>query len=289
MNLFQNIWRTKYDKIQKGRGKNMKTAKQLLRKYERNKKALGTVEVEYEKYKTKKRTKARIIKVKLEKRMNVLEMKLEEIGKKTENKINRNRDKKDWTINKLNRQIAKFEKIVEMLKLEVDVNIKDDDVSKSEYHKDEYFRWIDGYLFDDKFFKIRLIICENYKRLFVKYAVMAVGKTPLVRYKSVITMKRMPKIGEIVKMNSSNMVEKSYSLHLNNSNNISFLFPLRYFSNLERAEKWAKRKMKKNDILLDIIYEYNKVKAKYMAIIRNYRKKDNLMEIIEAKEMAEKL
>jgi len=257
----------------------MKTAKELLRKYERNKKALGTVEDDYEKYmaiirryKIKKRSKTMIIKNKLEKRMNALETKLEAIDKKIENKISRRREKKDFILTKLNRQITNFEKIVEMLKLEVDVNIKDDDVSKSEYHKDEYFKWIDGYLFDDKFFKIRLIICENYKRLFVKYAIIAVGKTPLARY-----------------MNSLNMQEKSYGLHLDNSNNVSFLFPLRYFSSIERAEKWAKRKMKKNDILLNIICEYDIIKAKYMAIIRNYRKKDNLMELIEAKEMAEKL
>jgi len=255
----------------------MKTAKELLRKYERNKKALGTVEDGYEKYKTKKRMKARIIKNKLEKRMNALETKMEMIDKKFENKINRKRDKKDFILTKLNRQITNFEKIVKILKLKVDdLTINDTDVYKDQNFQDKHFQWIDGYLFNDKFLKIRLMICETYKRPVCKYAVIAVGKTPFRKY-----------------MNSSDMQIKSYGYHFryadNMQNNISFLFAVRHFSNIERAEKWAKRKMKKNDILLNIIYEYNKVKAKYMAIIRNYRKKVNLMELIEAKEMAEKL
>lgn len=257
----------------------MKTAKELLRKYENNKKALVTVDNDYEKYKVKKRTKATLIKNKLEKRMNALETKMEAIDNKITNEIGQRREKKDNTLTRLNMQILKFEKTVEMLKLKVDdVTIDDTDVRKDQNFQDRHFQWVDGYLFDDKFLKIRLLICESYKRQLCKYAVLSVGKTSFARY-----------------MNSSDMQIKTYGYHVHDgdASHLSFMFAVRHFSSLEKAEKWIKRNKNKilikNKVLSNIIYEYKKFKAKYMTVVRNYRKKDNLMELIEAREMAEKL
>jgi hypothetical protein len=220
-----------------------------------------------------------IIKYKLEKRMNALETKMEKIDNKTASKIEKRREKKDDTLTKLNRQILKFEKTVETLKLKVDdVTIDDIDVRKDQNFQDRHFQWVDGYLFDDKFFKIRLLICESYKRQVCKYAVLSVGKTSFARY-----------------MNSSDMQIKTYGYHVHDedTSHLSFMFAVRHFSSLEKAEKWIKRNrdkiLIKNKVLSNMIYGYKKVKAKYMTVIRNYRKKDNLMELINAKEMAEKL
>jgi hypothetical protein len=255
-----------------GRCESMKSAKQLFRKYESNKKALITIEKDCDNYQRKKNMKIEKVKAKLERRLCVLQKKYDRIAEKARDKIYKKREKTNSDIERLNRQITKFERIVKMLKLKVDVTINDSDISKKEYYTDEYFKWIDGYLYDDKYLKIRLMICENPRRPVRKYAVIAVGKTPLARY-----------------MVNVNLQDNSYGLHLNPTTNISFLFPLRHFSSTERAEKWVKRKKKTNIILQNIIYEYNKVRAEYLTIIRNYRKKDNLMELIEAKEMAEKL
>jgi hypothetical protein len=216
--------------------------------------------------------KIKKVREKMERRLGVLQKKYERIAEKARDKIYKKCEKTNSDIEKLNGQIAKFERIVKMLKIKVDATINDNDISKKEHYADEYFKWIDGYLFDDKYLKIRLFICENCRRPVRKYAVIAVGKTPLARY-----------------MVNVNLQDNSYGLHLNPTTNISFLFPLRHFSSTERAEKWVKRKKKTNLILENIIFEYNKVRAEYLTIVRNYRKKDNLMELIEAKEMAEKL
>jgi len=250
----------------------MKTAKQLLQKYESNKKLLMAVENNYEKYTITKRAKAIKKKNKLNERINALEMKLVAIDEKLNKKINRKQDKKDEIINKLKKQINNFEKIVKMLRVKTDDDsgINDTDISKSEYYKNDYLKWINGYIFDDKFLKIRLIICKTYRRSVCKYSVLAVGRTPFKKYMKMCLNK-----------------SSGYGLNHIDLDKISFIFPLRHFSSTERAEKWIKRN--KDYILSDMIDEHNKIKAKYLATIRNYRKKDNLMELIEAKEMAEKL
>jgi hypothetical protein len=184
-------------------------------------------------------------------------------------KIEHKEISKKGIIYKINEKIIKFERIIELLNLKVDgdLTINDDTVAHCPYYKERYLKWIEGYFFNDEFLKIRLLICDTRKPV-NKFSIVAVGKTPFEKY-----------LGNGL---------YTYGLDLNvNAHNTQLLIIVKGFPSREDAEKWMKKR--KNHILEVVIYRYKKLKAEYLKIIKKYRNEDNLLELIEAKEMAEKL
>jgi hypothetical protein len=252
----------------------MKTAKEMLKEYERDKDEIEIVNLKFRNFNAKGNREIEKIRDKFSKKTERLEDridKIEEVENAKVRKIKVRIEHKENTKKRINDiingKIMKFERTIELLKLKVegDLAIGDDAVSFYSYYRERHLKWADGYLFDDKFLKIRLLVCENGNRV-NRYSIIAIGKTVFHKY-----------LG-------NNLYQYGTDLK---TDNLQLVIVVRNFPTAKIAEKWMERR--KKHILSDIIYRYNKLKAEYMKIIKKYRDNDNLLELIEAKEMAEKL
>jgi hypothetical protein len=252
----------------------MKTAKEVLKEYENDKDEIEIINLRFGIFKRRREREIERIRDKFSKKTERLRDRIDKIEEKENTKTRKIKERIEHKENakkrindKINEKVMKFERIIELLKLKVegDLAIGDDAVSFYSYYRERPLKWADGYLFDDKFLKIRLLVCENENRV-NRYSIVAIGKTVFHKY-----------LG-------NNLYQYGTDLK---TDNLQLVIVVKNFPTTEIAEKWMERR--KKHILSDIIYTYDKLKAEYMKIIKKYRDNDNLLELIEAKEMAEKL
>jgi hypothetical protein len=224
----------------------MKTAKEMLKEYERNKDEIENVNSRFRVFNRRKEKEIEKIRDKFSKKTERLDNRINKIEementkvRKVKERIERKQIKKFKKSDEINGKIMKFERTIELLKLKVeeDLTIGDDAVSFYPYYRERHLKWADGYLFDDKFLKIRLLVCENSNRV-NKYSIIAIGKTVFHKY-----------LGKNINQYGTDL----------KTDNLQLVIVVKNFPTAEIAEKYMKRW--KKHILSDIIYRYNKLKA----------------------------
>lgn len=132
-------------------------------------------------------------------------------------------------------------------------DIQDDSVTKyDKYHKDEYLEWL-GYLYNDEFLKIRLLIAEN-NRPKNKYSLMLYGRC---------VFSGLP----------DNIIEMPWSyggVHLNDSSRYTFNIKgeVRCFPDVDELKSWVERN--KQNILAEFRAQFEKIKIEYLEVTGKY-------------------
>lgn len=153
--------------------------------------------------------------------------------------------------------IKKVDRIIDYLKLyanrDKDIEIKDGNVTQGKWDQDKYFKWFDGYFYEDGLLKIKICIAENNKPK-NKYSIIAYGKS--IFHRGIIEF------------------PYSYGVHLSDDFNGLCLKQNIHKDCPELVDQISWYEKYKRDILKDWLEKYQTIKAEYFHVIGKYKIND---------------